>query len=92
MRIYGKNVNEQYLPIEELASHVHSFYVGGYSGWGVGTANLQKYVFSNDHALNTDGTTYTGHICQDRVYPQGGDVPHNNMEPYKVVYIFRRTV
>lgn len=80
------------ISVEELASHAHSFYVGGYNGWDVGTANLQKYVFNYDDALNNNGATYTGHISQDRVYPQGGNVPHNNMEPYQVVYIFRRTV
>lgn len=70
---------------------MHPFYVGGYSGWGVGTVNLQKYVFNNDHALNTDGTTYTGHIYSDKVYPTGGNQPHNNMQPYLVVYIFKRS-
>ena len=80
------------MTVEELASHVHSFYIGGYVGWSVGTADSQKYVFNYDHALNTSGTTYTGHITQDNVYPQGGNVPHNNMEPYRVVYIFKRTV
>lgn len=79
------------LSVEELARHAHPFYVGGYSGWPLRiTVNPQRYVFSYDHSLNPTGAQYTGRVFEDTVYPTGGNVPHNNMEPYKIVYIFRR--
>ena len=81
------------MTVDELASHAHPFYIGGYSGWPLEiTVNPQKYVFNYANSVNSGGTTYTGHVFQDTVYPQGGNVPHNNMEPYLVVYIFKRTV
>ena len=80
------------MTVEELASHTHPFYVGGYSGWAAGTSSLQTYVFDFNHALNSNGKTYTGPIMKDSINPTGGNVPHNNMEPYRVVYIFKRTV
>ena len=80
------------MTVDELASHTHPFYVGGYSGWAAGTSSLQVYVFDFNHALNSNGKTYTGPIMKDTINPTGGNVPHNNMEPYRVVYIFKRTV
>ena len=92
MRTNGKTSMKQYLPVEELASHAHTFYIGGYSGWPLEiTVNPQRYVFKYDHSLNYNGATYTGRVYEDTVYPTGGNVPHNNMEPYKIVYIFKRT-
>ena len=79
------------LSVGELASHAHPVYIGGYSEWPlVITVNPQRYVFSYNHSLNTGGTPYTGRVCEDTVNPTGGNVPHNNMEPYKAVYIFKR--
>lgn len=34
-----------------------------------------------------DGDIYNFSATQ----PAGGDYPHNNMEPYKVVYVFMRS-
>lgn len=79
------------LTVDELASHAHTFYIGGYSGWPLEiTVNPQRFVFNHVNAVNSGGEKYTGHVFRDTVYPTGGNVPHNNMEPYKIVYIFRR--
>lgn len=80
------------LSVEELASHTHQFYLGGYKDWPAITPKLQKYIFNFNDTINPGGATYSQHMYPDSVEPIGGNVPHNNMEPYRVVYIFKRTV
>ena len=79
------------LSVDELAAHTHTFYIAGYSGWPVASVNTQLYVFNYSNMVNSSGLPYTGNVYPDSVYPQGGNAPHNNMEPYKVVYIFMRS-
>ena len=80
------------MTVDELAAHNHVLMVGGYSGWETYTVNGdQLYVPNYINALNSGGIIYTGPVYDDHTYTSGMNAPHNNMEPYKVVYIFMRS-
>ena len=74
----------------ELPTFHIPFYVGGYSGWDSKTVTEQKYVFPYNSALNENGNTYTGSVCDSARYTVGSDKPHNNLPPFYGVYRFRR--
>ena len=69
-------------PVDELASHTHPFTLDsprkgrdGGSAWYVDSGTIGD---KNEGATRETEST-------------GNAQPHNNMEPYKVVYIFKRT-
>ena len=64
------------LTIDELAAHSHVVYAGYGS---TSTAELDSPM-TNRNSVSSDRITSS----------VGGNMPHNNMEPYKVVYIFKR--
>ncbi len=64
------------LTISEMPSHHHDMY----AGWTTGNAEAIYYNHNN-------GNTTLSNACQFA----GGDQPHNNMPPYQVVNIWRRT-
>ncbi|WP_307973745.1 hypothetical protein [uncultured Dialister sp.] len=80
------------LSVEELAPHMHQERMTTSDGNPNSLVNLET-------GGNLSGATvpqrfgYT-HKATDTVntVSAGGDKPHNNMEPYRVVYIFKRTV
>lgn len=67
------------LTVDELASHSHPF-IPDSTKTGTGGGTLW-YVDAG--TVGTNGKTR-------ETESTGNDQPHNNMEPYKVVYIFRR--
>ena len=66
------------LTVEELASHTHA--INSYTATG---GSLLSIV--DNQAAPRDGWK------TDCIKATGGDIAHNNMEPYSVVYIFKRT-
>ena len=48
--------------------------------------DTQKHIYGH-----TNGGSWTFLNCAKAVKPCGGSKAHNNMEPYTVVYIFKRT-
>lgn len=71
------------LTVEELAEHTHDVI----SGDG-GAKSVTRWAIKGQ-GLDTmnDGYIYNFNATQ----PSGGGHPHNNMSPYLVVYIFKRT-
>ena len=65
------------LSVEELASHSHIVY----GGYGSQDGDEIDQPLTNRNSVWSNRTTSS----------VGGDQPHNNMEPYKVVYIFMRS-
>ena len=65
------------ISVEEMPSYSHTLNRNSNS-----SAGSQNWVLT-DHEGVTNWQT-------DDVGSTGGNAPHNNMEPYKVVYIFRR--
>lgn len=65
------------LSVEELASHSHIVY----AGYGSQAGDELDQPLTNRNSVWNNRTTSS----------VGGDQPHNNMEPYKVVYIFMRS-
>lgn len=80
---YGERMHQ--LTVEELAGHKHQFYLdssknGGAPGpgcWFVDAGTLGGYS-----SKNTSANRYTE--------ISGGDIPHNNVQPCKAVYVWRR--
>ena len=72
------------LPVEELArfSPRYDFSFNGISATGVAAWGICL--------TSTPANKYTDFYPNDYSYI-GNDVPHNNMEPYSVVYVFTRT-
>lgn len=72
------------LTIDEMPSHKHRIDANwahdkGTSGWGAQIANYNSgYVFDPKHLYS-------------EMYNAGGDKAHNNMPPYLVVYMWKRT-
>lgn len=69
------------LPVDELASHSHPFILDspktGTAGGGTWYVDAGTVGDKNGKTRETEST--------------GNDQPHNNMQPYKVVYIFMRS-
>lgn len=65
------------MTVEELASHSHTIYAGYGSQEGT----------EIDYPLTNRNSTWSNRETTS----VGGNMPHNNMEPYKVVYIFMRS-
>lgn len=65
------------LTVDELASHSHIVYAGYGSQEGT---EIDQPITNRNSTWNNRKTSSVG-----------GDQPHNNMEPYKVVYIFMRS-
>ena len=68
------------LTVQELASHKHTIYVnipgsGAYDGDYFGSTLYGKYIKYEWFAESSN---------------TGGDQPHNNLQPYVVVYMYRR--
>lgn len=64
------------LTIDEIPSHNH--YISGYSN-SFGT----QYYYNLISGVNNYGASTTGST--------GGDKPHNNLQPYITVYMWKRT-
>lgn len=63
------------MTVDELASHTHGIH------WHAMKLNGDvQSATGNGYEPNNDSTDATG-----------GNVAHNNMQPYSVVYIFKRT-
>lgn len=75
----------------ENAPHAHMLLVGGYAGWETQTVKgAQRYVPNYEHMLNSNGQVYTGPVKSDQTYASGSGTPHNNMQPYEVIYRWKR--
>lgn len=80
---YGERMHQ--LTVEELAGHKHQFYLdtsrngaNSYPGsWFVDAGTLGE-----SSSKNTSANRYTE--------ISGGDIPHNNVQPCKAVYVWRR--
>ena len=70
---------EHTLTIDEMPSHNHPYaYNGQLSNTGTQSVRLVAYDRQNAYTGTPDGY-------------RGGDQPHNNMPPYIVVYMWKRT-
>lgn len=70
------------MTVEELASHAHIV---------AKTSAIVGWQGSSPEGAYGDITTGTTiKIYNPKTHESGGDQPHNNMEPYKVVYVFMR--
>lgn len=67
------------MTVEEMPSHSHTLNRNSDS-----SAGSNNWVLTDHEGVSKWQTGNVGSA--------GGDAPHNNMEPYKVVYIFRRNV
>ena len=78
------------LTVEEMPAHRISFPIGDYEGWNIESTDEGQYVFNFRHSLNEDGTIYTGHLALNSSNSIGNGEKHNNIQPYTVVYYYRR--
>ena len=69
------------LTVQELASHNHSQSLSGSS-----TVNTDRNA-AYSWTVPTNSYIYSG---MDLARYTGGDQPHNNLQPYVVVYMYRR--
>ena len=67
------------LTVDEMPSHMHSSRMHNTNGTGVNHLNVQKTDPGTGLTVGNEGTTAAG-----------GGGAHNNMQPYVVVYMWRR--
>ncbi len=74
---------EHTLTVDELPTHTHAYGYSIKTYYGYGSTGVNR--IENDHA--------SGNQPGDYVWEQGGggNQPHNNMPPYLVVNIWKRT-
>ena len=87
------------MTVEELAAHAHGQNINGNGndGWNnfygemVTLPDNGKGKGQDGYAAYQQGNSWV--LGGNRVYTSktGGDKPHNNMEPYKVIYVFMRS-
>ena len=65
------------LTVEELAAHSHTL------STGYGSTSSEE----NDNPMTNRNSVWSNRETKS----VGGNMPHNNMEPYKVVYVFMRS-
>lgn len=78
------------LTVGEMPTHRIGFPLGDYDGWDIGSAENGQYVFNFRQSLNAGGNIYTGHIHLNLSNSIGKNETHNNIQPYTVVYYYRR--
>lgn len=78
------------LTVREMPAHRISFPIGDYDGWDIGSSDIGQYVFYFRNSLNPGGNIYTGHLNLNPSNSIGNDEKHNNIQPYTVVYYYRR--
>lgn len=79
------------LTIDELPSHNHNAYFYGYSTWG--TMDVSGYVTDWNKMLNLSGATTSMSLVKSSpqlVQNTGNNQPHHNIQPYLVVYMWKR--
>lgn len=73
---YRHTLNEN-----EMPSHIHAVNTGGVAGGSVGVSQ------GGNHSEGGSAGSRRGGTAQ----PTGGDQPHNNIQPYITVYMWKRT-
>lgn len=78
------------LTVGEMPSHGHNIGVDGSAGWASGTpqsATQGATGFDAGEFSDRNGTDTASNF----VRPNGGGAAHNNLQPYEVYYIWKRT-
>ena len=78
----------------EIPNHSHVVYVlaSGWSGWGDDSMGEYEYwttSWSNPKAFGGD-SSHTAHVHMGKTNDCGSSQSHNNMQPYRTVYRWRR--
>lgn len=78
----------------EIPNHSHVVYVlaGGWSGWDDDSMSEYEYwttSWTNPKAFGGD-PSHTAHVHMGKTNDCGSSQSHNNMQPYRTVYRWRR--